>query len=135
MVSQEVQTVSSLLKGRTGLIGKFPRACPERISFVLDDGASLRLLGFESCHPSIIPEMGKKGVACFAIRAGKKRVPKKEWERLSGSANAVLFTKNGASCTVEILKRVDVTPPTEQSVAVFSFKRTGRTDTFIPVAG
>lgn len=135
MVSQEIQSVSTLFLGRTGLIGKFPSAFPESISFVLEDGTPLHLLGFESCHPSVIPEMGQKRVACFGIGKAKRRVRKSEWACLLGSANAVLFTKYGRARVAEILQQVDCVPPAGNGVATFSFRRVGEPETFIPVAG
>ena len=135
MISQEVQTLSCLLAGQTGLIGQFPNTRPRKINFVLDDGAPLRLIGFQSCHESIITEFGQKKVAGFAKGRGEKLNPRENWQDLTESANAVLFTKKGRGYEVEVLKRV--TSPTAKSNGVLTvcFRRTDRTDRFIPCRG
>jgi len=133
MISQEVQTLSCLLKNRTGLIGKLPESRPQKVAFVLEDGTQLRLLGFNHCHPSIVTGLGQRKTACFGKGRGRKKISLKEWENLLESANAVLFTKIGREYEVEILGRNRVTSTiTLRGVVTILFKKTGKTDWFIP---
>ena len=136
MISQEVQTLSCLLAGQTGLIGQFPNTRPRKINFVLDDGAPLRLIGFQSCHESIITEFGQKKVAGFTNGRGKKLLQAGEWRNLTESANAVLFTKNGRHYEVEVLKSAEPQiAESDRGTMVVRFKKTGAKDRFIPCRG
>lgn len=137
MVSQELQTISCLLRGRTGGIGKLPTTRPRGIVFLLEDGTRLRLLGFDVCHPSIVTVPGQKKVACFARgKAAGSLISQARWQDLAGSANAVLFTSDGQHCQVEILKQATswVVRGTGKALVLF-FKKTGLTDQFIPCQG
>lgn len=131
MVSQETQTVSCLLIGRTGLIGTFPEIQPTKMAFALEDGTPLNLIGFNTCHPAIISEFGKKKVAGFSKSKRTKFVSTDEWRNLTESANAVLFTRKCNGYEVEILERVTVPNSDSNGVTVIYFRKTGETDEFI----
>lgn len=131
MISQEVQTLSCLLKNRTGLIGKFPENRPAKVVFSLEDGTPLRLLGFNSCHPSVINELGQKKVAGFSKGKSKKRVSLDEWRNLTESANAVLFTRKGRGYEVEVLERT-ASVSSDKTTLTVRFKKTGVNDEFVP---
>ena len=130
MTSQEVQTLSCLLRNKTGLIGTFPKNQPKKIVFALENGTELRLLGFNHCHPSIVPELGQKRVAGFGRGKGEKQISPKNWETLAGTANAVLFTRKGRKCEVEIL--TGTVAENRGGVLTVTFKKTGKTDWFVP---